>query len=238
MFHDNRILILFKSPLKQFNTMEYLIKGRHRVFQPERRQGRRRLVRIARAGGERTAEVHGQVFSIAQWVLRSLPHFFAPWFFGVGRSWKYRTASVQVAWGMGKDSGIGSNHGCKDSEEKNQLSVAGKGSGRMGRCHLNVKHYLSPFVPFSLAEYEDIKCETLTGFGCPEDQLWLTEVQTVEEFTQFYRNQSPDPLGFYNLHGYHYATRFTIMKAEKCSLLRDSTPTRSLPRHAEQLRTI
>jgi len=56
----------------------------------------------------------------------------------------------------------------------------------------------------TVTQYEKLKCKTLIKYGCPEDQLWLTEVQTVEEFRVFYKDQIPDPVGFYNLHRFHY----------------------------------
>lgn len=55
-----------------------------------------------------------------------------------------------------------------------------------------------------VAEYEGIKCKTLQKYGCPKDQLRLIEVQTVEEFDRFYKDQSPDPLSYYDLHRFHY----------------------------------
>ena len=55
-----------------------------------------------------------------------------------------------------------------------------------------------------IAEYEKMKCETLVKFGCPEDQLWLVEVQTTQEFVEFFSNQIPDPISYYDLHPFHF----------------------------------
>jgi hypothetical protein len=59
-----------------------------------------------------------------------------------------------------------------------------------------------------IAEYEKLKSQTLKKNGCPENQLWLIEVQTVGEFALFYKDQTSDPVGFYNLHGFHYVVYY------------------------------
>ena len=55
-----------------------------------------------------------------------------------------------------------------------------------------------------ITHYEEGKTKTLSKYGCPEDQLWLTEVQAVEEFETFFHDQISDPIGFYDLHRFHF----------------------------------
>jgi hypothetical protein len=46
----------------------------------------------------------------------------------------------------------------------------------------------------TINDYEAIKCETLLQYGCPKDELWLTECTSIKSFKQFYGNDTAEDL--------------------------------------------
>ena len=66
-------------------------------------------------------------------------------------------------------------------------------------------HYVEQKPPANSIEYyEEQKCEILLHYGCPADQLWLTEVQTVDQFNEFYSTQDESADEMYGLQDYDY----------------------------------
>jgi len=53
----------------------------------------------------------------------------------------------------------------------------------------------------SVLEFEERKCAVLMEYGCPEDRLWLTEVQSLDDFSM---SCGYDPYVVGNLHEFHY----------------------------------
>lgn len=46
----------------------------------------------------------------------------------------------------------------------------------------------------TIADYEAIKCKTLRKYGCPEKELWLTEVESIDGAKRWYGSMCIDDL--------------------------------------------
>jgi|APSaa5957512622_1039677.scaffolds.fasta_scaffold54388_2 hypothetical protein len=67
-----------------------------------------------------------------------------------------------------------------------------------------ISEKIIPKPDHSVEHYEALKVEKLKSFGCPESELWLTEVQTIEAFEVLYGNDNYDPISEFDLHEYFY----------------------------------
>jgi hypothetical protein len=67
------------------------------------------------------------------------------------------------------------------------------------------KHFSEPKqMENSVDYYEEQKCEILLHYGCPQDQLWLVEVQKSGEFNEQHCTESESEDDFYGLQDYEY----------------------------------
>jgi hypothetical protein len=67
------------------------------------------------------------------------------------------------------------------------------------------RHYVEHTPPVNSVEYyEEQKCEVLLHYDCPSDSLWLTEVQTSEQFYEHFCTDTEAEEGFYGLHDYEF----------------------------------
>ena len=46
----------------------------------------------------------------------------------------------------------------------------------------------------TIGDYEAIKCDTLRKYGCPENELWLTECTSMLSFKRFYGYDTAEDL--------------------------------------------
>lgn len=71
------------------------------------------------------------------------------------------------------------------------------------------RHFIeSKPVKNSIDYYEEMKCDALLHHGCPDESLWLTEVQTVDQFDQYFSTDDQTAAEFYGLEDYDFVVYY------------------------------
>jgi len=71
------------------------------------------------------------------------------------------------------------------------------------------RHFIeSKSTENSVDYYEELKCTALLEHGCPDEALWLTEVQTVDQFNEYYSTDDESAEDFYGLQDYEFVVYY------------------------------